>query len=194
MHTLGRYHPFAAGCALLVLFGSGVAAQQRQGSADPADTVRTADERAALDALQRARVALATVVEHSLPQEAREALQPINDGYRELYRSYTGEAPDARETAAQAVPSAQSNVDRDELRRAYVRIESGLSRMIGPPSSDENAPVGTSGASAKTPMAGIPDAVQQDLRKLRAELRQFYRAATGEAPPAASDQSDAKSR
>lgn len=194
MHTLGRYHPLAASCALLVLFGSGIAAQQRQGSGGPADTARTADERAALDSLQRARVALATVVEHSLPQEAREALQPISDGYRELYRSYTGEAPDARETAAQAAPAAGRDVNRDELRRAYLRIESGLSRILGPPSSDEDAPVGTSGASATTPIAGIPNAVQQDLRKLRAELRQFYRAATGEAPPAASEQNGAESR
>jgi hypothetical protein len=153
----------------------------------------------ALDRLQDVRMTLARITEHSMSQDAREALGPLTTAVDRLWDAYTGEtrkeAQRAAETAVSspaAVPTPAAALDWHD---AYRNAQAAVTRMIGP---RDGQAVGTSGSSSTADKAtagtsvsngaipGIPRPAMSDLQRLRSQLDQFYQlAAAAPAPKAA---------
>jgi hypothetical protein len=86
--------------------------------------------------LEDARVTLARITEHSMSQDAREALGPLSTDFRDLYEEYTGrDLPPwnsgPRRAATSTAPRAWQS--------AYASLASDVTRMIGDASLEDGA-------------------------------------------------------
>lgn len=126
----------------------------------------------ALAALQDARVTIAGLTEASMSQDARERLARVSSAFRALYRAWTGEAPTAEKTAAQA---AQSKTQpRSDWERSYDAMQASIDGLIekARASQTAGAAVTTSSSAAQRIELTVP--VRQRLQALRYQMMRFH--------------------
>jgi hypothetical protein len=172
-----------AGAAFAQNTPSGSAAQQSPHTTtmtEASSKAPTSNPRAVAE-LESARVTLARIVEHSMSQDARDALASLSTDFRDLYQGYLGH--DLPPWKGGPPPAAKSTSPR-EWQAAYTSLIGVVTRMVG------GAPVGTSGTSAAgaaqngnraSGIAGIPDPAKQDLQLFRSQIERFHREATSAA-------------
>jgi hypothetical protein len=170
--------------AALALAAGSAAAQTKQ----PAGDRDAGSNRAALGALQAARVTLGSLTEESMTRDTRQQVERISDAFRTLYEAYTGHAPDERKSTSQAAAGVRPAVD---WRSEYDVVKQQLDAMLGPGTSSATAgrqaggdvsthpaPVGTVGR-AQDHAASMSQIVRDGLLKMRTQLQQFAAQAGG---------------
>lgn len=178
------------GCVSALLMASGSAAAQGPATRQaPASAVARPVQEQATTALQDARSTLARLTEHSMTQDAREALGRVSTSFSTLYKAYTGEEPDPRKTAAEASARHEPSPN---WRSSYDVVTTAITAMIGPPPASPSAaspnPTGTSGSSGPAGRSDLTGPVRADLQALRDQLARFQLAAGGKAPSTAPQQ------
>jgi hypothetical protein len=111
-----------------------------------------------LNALQDARITLASLAEESMPQDMRVAFDRLSANFRTLYSAYTGHEPDGRESTAEA---AWGKVPASDWRGPYDALTRQLDLLIGPAAH---------GSRVATDMS---KPVRDGLTKFKDELNRF---------------------
>jgi hypothetical protein len=210
---MNRYFSLSACLAVATLVGGPALAQNRPASASPAPSSsqatastsrvpsstssgqqsssqarKAASESSALMALQDARVTLSRLTEASVPTDVRDSLSQVSSDFRGLYKAYTGEEPEPKESASQAAAAGTHAPDSTWSNR-YAALRETINRMIASDRSSSSTPVGTSGSATAAPTGdathldlAVP--VRKDLVLLRDQIDRFNTAAGRTSAPA----------